>query len=392
MTREEQEQKILENVPRVFAAGRNSMSNIVANALKGSAMGEAVVLEGVSPIEHSLGVKVSSKNLLEFAPAVSEAVTNGITYRNNGNGSYYIKGTATGDTALYIFKAQDKQLYLKAGNYTISGALTNLVGMYVYNADWSYMKGSKESAVITIPKDDYYGVYFHVLNGVTVDATMYPQLEKGTVKTAFTPYVADVSAVKLRVQGGNLTPYPYDFTEKNVSGTTFKVNEDGSVEVKGTPSSNTSVGLFGYIDATLLRGKQVAISLTDKNLYYYVHIKFDDGTYQYNLLNSREKTKLTGIVPSNAVGIQIGVGVTLEFDGSAKTIYPQLWLGDSVGEYEPYIEPIEYSIGDDIRSICPTTTITTDTVGVLIEVEYNKDINEAFEKLQNAIISLGGNL
>ena len=393
MTREEQEQKILENVPRVFAAGRNSMSNIVANALKGSAMGEAVVLEGVSPIEHSLGVKVSSKNLLEFAPAVSEAVTNGITCRNNGNGSYYIKGTATGDAALYIFKAQDKQLYLKAGNYTISGALPNLVGMYVYNADWSYMKGSSESAVVTIPKDDYYGVYFHIKNGVTVDATMCPQLEKGTSATYPRPYVADVSAVKLRVQGGNLIPYPYIFTEVSKNGTTFKVNEDGSVEISGTPTQNYNHNLTNKIDIKPYIGCSISIPFISDNTAvprFFMHLFRKDGTATYNFLRSDRANLVTAVVPSDADEFIVGVEATTSFDGVATTIYPQLRLGDSVGEYEPYIEPIEYSIGDDIRSIYPTTTLTTDTAGVLIEAEYNKDINKAFEELRKVIISLGG--
>ena len=45
-----------------------------------------------------------------------------------------------------------------------------------------------------------------------------------------------------------------------------------------------------------------------------------------------------------------------------------------------------------VKSLYPTTTIITNTTGVTIEAEYNRDINKAFAELQQAIISLGGNV
>ena len=34
----------------------------------------------------------------------------------------------------------------------------------------------------------------------------------------------------------------------------------------------------------------------------------------------------------------------------------------------------------------------TDTEGAIIDAEYNRDINKAFAEMQQAIISLGGNV
>lgn len=75
----------------------------------------------------------------------------------------------------------------------------------------------------------------------------------------------------------------------------------------------------------------------------------------------------------------------------------QLELGNTATEYEPYIEPITYTPNadgtvDGVTSLYPNTTLMADTEGVLIECEYNKDINKAFAELQQAIISLGGNV
>lgn len=70
----------------------------------------------------------------------------------------------------------------------------------------------------------------------------------------------------------------------------------------------------------------------------------------------------------------------------------QFELGTIATEHEPHKEPIEYTQAQDIISIYPCTTLTTDTTGALIECEYNRDINKAFAELQQAIISLGGNV
>ena len=75
----------------------------------------------------------------------------------------------------------------------------------------------------------------------------------------------------------------------------------------------------------------------------------------------------------------------------------QLEIGTTASEYEPFIKPVDYKPRPDgvvngVTSLYPNTTLTTDTNGVLIECEYNRDINKAFAELQQAIISLGGNV
>lgn len=75
----------------------------------------------------------------------------------------------------------------------------------------------------------------------------------------------------------------------------------------------------------------------------------------------------------------------------------QIELGTTATEYEPYKMPTEYTPAVDgtvsgVKSLYPTTTLMTDTEGAIIEAEYNRDINKAFAELQQAIISLGGNV
>ena len=66
-------------------------------------------------------------------------------------------------------------------------------------------------------------------------------------------------------------------------------------------------------------------------------------------------------------------------------------------DYEPGIEPTVYDVKADgtvegVTSLYPNTTLYTDTSGAVIDCTYNRDINKAFAELQNALISLGGNV
>ncbi len=71
--------------------------------------------------------------------------------------------------------------------------------------------------------------------------------------------------------------------------------------------------------------------------------------------------------------------------------------GATATDFEPYIEPQTFPVNADgtvegITSRYPSTTLTTDTVGAVIDVEYNRDLNKAFAEITQALISMGGNI
>ena len=64
----------------------------------------------------------------------------------------------------------------------------------------------------------------------------------------------------------------------------------------------------------------------------------------------------------------------------------QVEIGETATEYEPYIEPTEYTANADgtvegIKSKYPSMSFTTDTEGVNISVEYYKDIDKVLQNL-----------
>ena len=82
-------------------------------------------------------------------------------------------------------------------------------------------------------------------------------------------------------------------------------------------------------------------------------------------------------------------GLTVE---DIKTV--QLEFGNA-SEYEPYVEPIWYFSDDEplkIPSLYPTTVIYAINGGVAVTAEYNRDINKVIANLENALLSLGGNI
>ena len=47
---------------------------------------------------------------------------------------------------------------------------------------------------------------------------------------------------------------------------------------------------------------------------------------------------------------------------------------------------------EGVKSLYPETTLSTNPEGLIIDAEYNRDINKAFAELQQAILSTGGNV
>ena len=85
----------------------------------------------------------------------------------------------------------------------------------------------------------------------------------------------------------------------------------------------------------------------------------------------------------------------------------QIEKGGSSTEYVPFVDPSTITVTEEttgatytpntdgiceVVSVSPVMTISTDTEGVTVECEYNRDINKVIKKITDAIILLGGSL
>ena len=161
------------------------------------------------------------KNLLPTTMYyLNSAVINGVTFTNNGDGSVTAKGTSTDATFFTLWgfnMLADK------------GILPGLkVGDTVYASDCLLQEtNSKELLKITTNGTTTINsstttmyVAIGVNEGVTVNKTYYPQIEKGSEFTSYEPYV-----------GGQPSPSPdYPQEIKSVVNPTVKVSSEDKTE------------------------------------------------------------------------------------------------------------------------------------------------------------------
>ena len=179
------------------------MNAIFANALKTSISGiEGIGVSDVSPLTHTVTVKVRSKNIIPYPYVVTTKTDKGITWTDNGDGTVTANGTATGDS----FFAFSYTVALPAsGKYTLSGCPVGGSGTtyYIYAYDGSNRVGTDygNGRIISMDATKTYRVYAMVANGATVNNAIFkPQLEYGITATAYTSYIPDLSVLTIYVR------------------------------------------------------------------------------------------------------------------------------------------------------------------------------------------------
>ena len=262
------------------------------------------------------------------------------------------------------------------------------------------------SVLSTIP-DEYTEMY----NRVNTLFNSVANAIKGTVSGSVVR-VDDVSPVEHKPIVKVVCPEGVDPTTVTVSRcgknliplTTFTVTPNST-------TANVTEGILavnGYlvahrVSATGLVGKTLTISCDSKRSGEKgggLAIEFRDvdnnrlsGVYKQNELSPR----FSFTVPDNTDKIVVFFYASgnAETTGTAEYRNVLLELGNSVTDYEAYKEPTEHTPSSDgtvegITSLSPVMTLLTDTEGVTIECEYNKDTGKVIEKLTNAVVALGG--
>lgn len=202
-----------EVIVNTAAIAEQNAKNVLANAIKGHLNGEVVVADDVSLIEHEMAVKVvcpdgidpatvnvrrCGKNLIPYPFASKTQVFNGITFTDNGDGSVTIEGTATGDgiSFMLVNTGAGSRECLPAGTYRLScPEIANnkdvFLSLFYYddNETATFAGTAGKNNSFTLEKEQYYGLYFRVYGGVTINKVRaYPQLEIGSVATEYEPY------------------------------------------------------------------------------------------------------------------------------------------------------------------------------------------------------------
>lgn len=201
----------------------------------------------------------------------------------------------------------------------------------------------------------------------------------------------------VKVRGKNLIPYPYYDTTKTQNGITFTVNADGSISFSGTSTAQATF-YFVYKAMNLKQGVTYTLSASGNysfggsaTIFIYDSTQ---GQSAYISLLTDTSTTFTPTKNINNTDCYLVIPANRTVSGTLKI---QLELGSTATEYELYKTLTEFTPAADgtvtgVKSLYPTTTLITNTSGVIIDAEYNKDINKAFAEMQQAILSMGGNV
>ena len=130
-------------------------------------------------------------NTLGTNKADTTVSMNGVDYTFNKDGSISVKGTATGISYAFLLgdmlNDYSKERFLIDFDYIVSG-WTNpnirLVGRKTNGTYFNVFQGN----TVSIKNVPLSLVYIQVVTGSTVDETIYPQLEKGTIAHRYVPH------------------------------------------------------------------------------------------------------------------------------------------------------------------------------------------------------------
>lgn len=140
-----------------------------------------------------------------------------------------------------------------------------------------------------------------------------------------------VTAVKS--VGANLIPFPYTENTKTVSGLTFTVNADGSINIAGTATANISFYLIGETSAQrkpIEAGTYTASITGSPNVAFIIGIA---GDAEYNSYAGSNKVITVGSKTTYYARLRVLSGVTVN-----STVYPMFNIGSTALPYAPYTE------------------------------------------------------
>jgi hypothetical protein len=170
------------------------------------------------PEDTAVTIKSYGKNLIPYPYYDTTRTTNGITFTDNGDGSITVKGTATADA------------YFKFTKTTLDVPVAAPIGVPLRISGGVGSKENNNRITVTARKIKADGTYVSFIDsphasievgqlaegetlgnisilvstGSTVDATIYPQIELGTVATAYAPYTEYETVTTTLAKGAEL--------------------------------------------------------------------------------------------------------------------------------------------------------------------------------------------
>lgn len=193
---------------------------------------------------------------------------------------------------------------------------------------------------------------------------------------------SDFSGVTLKRYGKNLLPYPYKNTniDYTFNGINYKVKSDGTVVLNGTANEQSYFILAGLV---LNKGVYYLSGCPSggQGSTYSIYFQYDNFSYYKADYGSGVKIDINE-KKNCAVAITIGKNTAV----SNLIFKPMLEVGSKLTDFEERRTAVAYTPAVDgtvtgVTSISSDMTFLSDTDGIIINAEYNKDLNKAISEL-----------
>lgn len=290
----------------------------------------------VNVVTGNTNVLISNKNLFNANNYLENAgISNNTIITSNNNNLFYIP-VQYGKN--YVVSFVDKGV---SGNilYGFSNSLPALNGACTYNVlDITQLNNCVFTPVSANNK--YLCIRLHVVNTSQYLSMENIQIEVGSTATSYIEHQEQSYTINL---GKNLLNNTKSTTTLN--GLTFTINEDKSVTITGTATSQTDFYLVGASSTY----DNIGLNAGTYNLSGCIN--GSSSTYMLIAVrkNSSENTVIYPVsTSSDGIAIEVGNDYTFRIfiritNGTTMntTIYPQLEKGSTATSYAPYFTPIE---------------------------------------------------
>lgn len=264
---------------------------------------------------HLVGKSYKSKNLLK--PTLQTTTLNGVTFTNNGDGTYTLNGTATRSAVLLVgsFNSSSGKGYRLTGWNGLITGIQDRLGLYIdglYAFDLGQgrtFNASGASCNVYIVVGSDITLNNLLIKPMIVDADLYPN----TTYDDFEPYGIIKPSGDIKTRNKNLVNAKKIFLNTNYGGITQKVEMDGTLTITGT----ADYSINNISNCFELKKGTYTISLRWKAVSGYCNVGVYDTVNTKWLVAPSAKSN-TFIVENDTVvdiRIQIGKGVIVSLSG-----------------------------------------------------------------------------
>lgn len=339
-----------------------------------------------------------SKNLITYPFTGTTKTEGGITFTDNGDGTITLTGTLDSYSEITLGRITIKE----SGNYFLSGCPEG-------GGTSSYCLIANNTKNWNMDIDSGFGVGFYANAGDVYDITITPA-------GAPTGFTYDGITFKPQLELGEAAT---EFeVGRVIEGAEVELCGKNVLDVEQEPSKISSYWGVNITEFAKVVGKNAILSIKLKEgkelpkCYFgfiYDYYNTDKNIVQGNAVWMLQPSGLNTLytngakLPADTWHSIIGVGVygvsgltsAQAWEVVKDAFDIQLEVGTYVTEYEPYVGATSFEFNEK-GMINTTSTMPTYTViqkdGIGIKVTYHKDLQSTVERLEQAILALGGKL